>query len=276
MKILLSCLIILSMVLLGTAVRAEEHLVRYDNFHSEFLDETKWSGSQTISGAMILEYVREIRGGRLTLTNRAFGNRGSDSGTSVATLRLCSVTFPGEFTTSRVTVKVEDVEVTECASNPTPTQAKASLVGIFFNTVGPPYNGVQNNVLGTIEIKRLSNSADKQHILQVDGGFVHCTDPDCLTVDVASFKKLGNVKLGQWATIQVEWDRDNEGFIFKLDRMPSQFISYSSYQWEIYPPSFRQICLQSQDRIANCTAARQMGFVDADFGDIFINEEAVP
>ena len=276
MKILLSCLIILLTVLLGAAVRAEERLVLYDNFHSEFLDETKWSGNQTISGATILEYVREIRRDGLTLSNRAFGNRSSDSGTSVATIRLCSASFPGEVTASRVSIKVEDVEVTGCPSNSTPTQAKASLVGFFFNTAGSPYNGVQNNVLGTVEIVRLSNSADKEHVLEVRGGFVHCTDPDCLTVDVANAKKLGNVKLGHWATVQVKWDRDNEGFIFKLDWKPPQFISYSSYQWEIYPPSARTICLQSQDRIANCTAARQMGLVDADFDYIFVNEGAVP
>jgi hypothetical protein len=276
MKILLSCLIILLMGLSGAAVQAKDHLVLYDHFHSEFLDETKWSGSQTISGATILEYVREIRGDRLTLSNRAFGNRSSDSGTSIGTLRLCSATFPGEFTTSRASVKVEDVEVTGCPSNSTPTLARADLLGFFFNTSGPPYNGVQNNVLGQIQIRRLSNSTDKRRILEVMGGFVHCTDPDCLTVDVANFKKLGNVKLGQWATIQVEWDLDNEGFIFKFDKEPPQFISYSSYGWTIYPPSSRAICLEAQNRIANCTAERQMGFVDADFDGVFINEGAVP
>jgi len=261
---------------LGTAVEAKDHLVLYDNFHSEFLDATKWSGSQTISGATILEYVREIRGGRLQLSNRAFGNRGSDSGSSVGTLRLCSVGFPGEFTTTRASVKVEDIKVMGCPSNSTPTQASAQLLGFFFNTVGPPYNGVQNNVLGFIRIRRLSNSTDKPRILEVWGGFVHCADPDCLTVDVSNSKKLGNVKLGQWATIQVEWDLDNEGFIFKLDKEPPQFISYSSYGWTIYLPSSRFICLEGKNQIANCTTERQMGFVDADFDGVFINEGAVP
>jgi hypothetical protein len=251
-------------------------LVLYDHFHSKFLDVTKWSGSQTISGSTILEYVREIRGGRLQLSNRAFGNRSSDSGTSVGTVRLCSVPFPGEFTTTRASVKVEDVEVTGCPSNSTPTQAAAHLLGFFFNTAGPPFNGVQNNVLGLIQIRRLSNSTDKPCILEVRGGFVHCTDPDCLAVDIANFKKLGNVKLGHWATIQVEWDLDNEGFIFRLDKEPPQFISYSSYGWTIYPPSFRSACLEVKNQIANCTAERQMGFVDADFDYVFINEGAVP
>ncbi|HEX7456202.1 MAG TPA: hypothetical protein VF303_01925 [Candidatus Nanoarchaeia archaeon] len=276
MKILLSCLIIILMGLSGAAVQAKDHLVLYDHFHSEFLDATKWSGSQTISGATILEYVREIRGGRLQLSNRAFGNRSSDSGRSIGTLRLCSAAFPGEFTTTRASVKVEDVEVTGCPSNSTPTSAFAELLGFFFNTFGPPYNGVQNNVLGLVQIRRLSNSTDKPCILEVMGGFVHCTDPDCLTWDVASVKKLGNVKLRESVTIQVEWDQHNEEFIFKLDKEPPQFISYSSYGWTIYPPSFRQACLQAKNQIANCTAERQMGFVDADFDGVFINEGAVP
>jgi hypothetical protein len=263
------------MGLLGAAVRAEEHLVLYDNFHSEFLDATKWSGGQGIIGATILEYVREIHGGCLHLSNRAFGNQSSNSERSKGTIRLSSRGFPGGLTTARASVKVKDVEVSGCSSNTTPTVARAELVGHFFNTADEPSDGVTNRVLGVIQIARFSNSADKQDVLEVSGGFAHCLDPECFTSE-ARFKKLGNVKLGQWATVQVEWDQENEGFIFKLDKKPPQFISYSDYEWQIYPLSYPVIDLVAENRIANCTAERQMGFVDADFDDVFINEGAVP
>lgn len=278
MKILLSCLIILLVSLLGAAVRADGQLVLYDHFHQGFIDETKWGANQTIVGATILEYVREIQGDRLHMSNRAFGNQGSNDGRSTATIRINSFGFPGGFTTARASIKVEGVEATGCSDNEAPTSARAQLVGHFFKT-SEESDGAKDHVLGVIQIQRSSNSADKKNVLGVYGVLVHCLDSDCLTFDTTS-KELGKVKLGQWATVQIEWDQVGEEVIFTLDKNPPQSISYSDKEWDFYPLSspgqYPGINLEAASKIANCKAERQMGFVDADFDNVFINEGAIP
>jgi len=279
MKILISCLIILLVGLLGAAGQAKERLVLYDHFPQGFIDETKWGAGQTIVGATILEYVREIQGDRLHMSNRAFGNRSSDSGRSNATIRITSYGFPGGLTTARASIKVEAVEVTGC-SDENPTWARGQLVGNFFKT-DPVSDNVKFHVLGVVQIQRSSNSPDAQNVLVVSGGIVHCLDRDCLTSDptFTAFKELGKVKLGQWATVQIEWDQVGKGFIFTLDKEPPQSISYSDNGWTVYPlypGQYQGINLEVGNRIANCTAERQMGFVDADFDNVFVSEGAIP
>jgi len=281
MKILVACLIVLLVGLLG-AVRAEEQLVLYDHFPQGFLDETKWGGSQTITppNTTILEYVREIQGDRFHMTNRAFGSQFYNSGRSTATVRVFSRGFPGGLTTARVSIKVEGVEAKGCSDNGTSTLARAQLVGNFFKT-SDVTNGVQDHVLGVIQIQRASNSADKLNVLVVSGGIVHCADSDCLLPPYfALFEELGKVKLGQWATVEIEWDEVDKQFIFTLDKNPPQSISYSDREWDFYPldchPQCQGINLEAQHKIANCGTERQMGFVDADFDNVFINEGAIP
>ena len=275
MKILLSCLIILLVSVLGAAVRAEEQLVLYDHFPQGFLDETKWGASQTTAGAMILDCVREIQGDRLQMSNRAFGNQGSNSERSTATVRISSRGFPGGLTTARVSIKVEGVEATGCSNNS--TLARAQLVGNFFK-ISEETNGVKDHVLGVIQIQRSSDSADQENILDVSGVMVQCLDPDCLAANPTP-KALGQVKLGQWATVQIEWNEAGKEFIFALDKKPPQSISYSDNGWTVhalYPGQYQGINLEVQGKIANCTAERQMAFVDADFDNVFVNEGAIP
>lgn len=237
-------------------------------------------GNQSIVGTTILEYVREIQGDRLHMRNRAFGNQGSDYGRSTATIRLNSFGFPGGLTTARASIKVEGMEATGCSDNGASTLARAHLVGNFFK-ISDVSNGVQDHVLGLIQIQRASNSADKENILHVYGVMVHCLDPDCLNADPTS-KELGTVKLGQWATGQVEWNEVGKEFIFTLDKNPRQSISYSDKNWELIPldctvqGQCQGITLEANHKIANCIAKRQMGFVDVDFDNVFINVGAIP
>ena len=277
MKIFISCLIILLLGLLGTAVRAGDQLVLYDHFPQGFIDETKWGASQTIVGTTILEYVREIQGDLLHMSNRAFGNQGSNNGKSTATVRLNSFGFPGGLTIARASIKVKAVEVAAC-SDTNPTLARAQLVGNFFK-ISEESNGVMDHVLGVIEIVRSSSSADKQNVLHVYGKMVHCLSTDCLNAAV-TVKELGKVKLGQWATVQIEWNEVDKEFIFTLDKNIPQSISYSNVGWTVYPLSspgqYQGINLEAQHKIANCMAERQMGFLDADFDNVFINEGAIP
>ena len=77
--------------------------------------------------------------------------------------------------------------------------------------------------------------------------------------------------LGQWATIEVDWDKDNSQFNLKLNNKPTVVIPYT---WNVYyPVSSSWNALGVANRIANCPAdERAMGFIDAEFENLFVRE----
>jgi hypothetical protein len=83
---------------------------------------------------------------------------------------------------------------------------------------------------------------------------------------------LGNVKLGQWATIEIDWD-GNKQFNFKLNKEPPVVYDILYGGWNVYPVSSPVGTLGVSHRIANCPSdERAMGLIDAEFDNLFIVE----
>jgi len=284
MRILLVGIIFLTVCLVGISAQAHACWVLYDNFNSEFMDIGKWGASQRIdTGVVILEYVRELHGGRLNMMGRAFGrivgtpeNPPVSLGNAAGDINA-NFSMGNSFTSLKISIKVNDVEVTGCPDvNTTPTSSRARLVGFFFNaTKAVPTPGDRiDDVIVQIRIQRMSDSTDKPQILEVWADVLRCTSSDCSVAspDGNPAVLLGNVKLGQWATIEADWD-GNKQFNFKLNKAKPIVYDILYGGWNVYPVSYPVGTLGVSNRVANCPSnERAMGFIDAEFDNLFIRE----
>ena len=213
------------------------------------MDIGKWGASQRIdTGVVILEYVRELHGGRLNMMGRAFGrivgppeNPPVSLGNAAGDINA-NFSLGNSYTSLKVSAKVNDVEVIGCPDvNTTPTNSRARLVGFFFNaTKAVPTPGDRtDDVLIQIRIQRTSDSTDKPRILEVWAEVVRCTNSDCsaASTDGNPAVLLGNVKLGHWATIEVDWD-GNKQFNFRLNRAQPIVYDILYGGWNVYPVSY--------------------------------------
>ncbi len=297
MKSMISCFLILSMAFVCAPAKAQEHLVLYDNFNSFFMDIERWSSSESRGpGVTLLETVRELCGGRLFLVARAFGNTAGISHPPDSTVPALG-TRPGDVNSLfglaevlkslKVSVKVNQAKAIGCPdSNTTPTAARARLLGFYFNaTKQTPTPGDRNDdVLAQIRIQRSSNSTDKPHILEVWVDVVRCLDAGCGTSsnDGLLPVQLGKIKLGQWATIQIDWDGVRY-FIAKLNREPAAVMDIqgatlpSASKWSVYPVSSPLNLLGASNRLANCPAdERAIAYVEAEFDNLFVRHFPSP
>jgi hypothetical protein len=271
--------------------------VLYDNFNSFFMDVEKWSSSESRGGGVIsLETVRELCGGRLFLVPRAFGNTVGVSHPSDSTIPALG-TRPGDvnslfgltevFQSLKVSVEVGQARAIGCPdSNTTPTAARARLLGFYFNaTKKTPTPGDRtDDVLTQIRIQRSSNSTDKYYILEVWVDVVRCLDAGCGTSsnDGLLPVQLGKIILGQWATIQIEWDGVRY-FVAKLNREPAVVMDIQGAtipggsKWSVYPVSSPLNLLGASNRLANCPAdERATAYVEAEFDNLFVKHFPSP
>jgi len=277
MRILLGGIIFLLVCLVGISAQAQNPWVLYDDFNSEFMDIEKWTTSERRDGGvMILESVRELHGGRLHMMGRAFGNTSIPYSWTRAGDVNSSFGMGKVFQSLKVSVKVNDVEVTGCpSSNTSFSSSRARLATFFFNANAkenpPPWNNSIGNVLVQFRIQRSSISTDKPQLLEVLADVGKCSDATCYGASEVTVVSLGNIMLGQWATIQVDWDIENSRFNLKLNKEPTIVVPYA---WEVnHPPSSPWNALGVANRIANCPAEeRAMGFIDAEFENLFVRE----
>jgi hypothetical protein len=268
--------------LVGISAQAQNHWVLYDDFNSEFLDIENWNTTQRIDpGVMILEYVRQLHGGRLHMMSRAFGKTSTPySGLGAGDVNA-NFSTGNDFKSLKVSVKVNDVEVTGCLDpNTTPSNSRARLVGFFFNAtkVEPTPGNRTDDVLVQIRIQRRSDSTDKPQLLEVLAEVIRCTNSDC---SVASGDGnlpvlLGNIRLGQWATIEVDWN-GNKQFNFKLNKEPTIVYNILYGGWSVNLVSSPVGTLGVSHRISNCPPEkRAMGLIDAEFDNLFLREYPNP
>ena len=212
MKFILGFSIILLLMMSSPSAKATDSWTLYDNFNSEFLDIAKWGESQTrTGGVVVLEEVREIEGQRLYMLIRAHGpiQGGMHRGDK-------NITFPNPNTIRGVkaSIKVNEVEATQCPnSGAQSTRARARFSGSFFNTgacTSP--SGQQCDVAAQIQIQRFSDSLDKPGILKIVGEVLECVDSSCFQIVHYQSVELGTIRVGQWATVSVEWNNDYNQF----------------------------------------------------------------
>jgi hypothetical protein len=255
-------------LLAAPAARALEPFTPFDTFNEgTTLDPARWVDA---------ERVREIKGGGLHLMQRTWGLADGDVGVTPVNWNA-NLTNPAAITQMRARIKVLAIEANTCPSNPAVADARARIVGGFFN-VGTPVPGSQvGDAIAQVRLLRASNSADAPGVLRVQGLLNICTTVDCAgAFTVGNIVDLGTVAVGTATTVQMQWDKAGKTFTFSRDGGAwAGTVAYS--QSDASPPSvlFRQ--LSTRVNVPSCQAApRVSGLVDARFDNVLVNRAAAP
>lgn len=254
-------------LLAATSVSALEPLRPYDNFGTAPLDLARW---------LETERVRVIRAGALQLAQRTPVTTLADNGLSFSNWNE-NLANPAAVTGLRAKITVNAVQPAACAANPAPGQARARIVGGFFN-VGTPTPGSQvGDVIAQVRITRFSNTTDAPGVLRVQGIVSQCTSADCAaTTTIGSVVDLGSVTLGTATSVQMQWDQPNKTFLFGRDN--GAFSGSVVYALDdASPPSvaFKQMSTRL-DLPACASTPNLQGSVDASFDNVAVNRSAAP
>ena len=282
MKLMLFLFIVLTVILTSVPAQAQGTLTLYDNFEAKSLDPTKWFGAESFgTGAIILESMRQIKteptfGYKgLDILNRVYGDTTSDNGTSEGLTRLLFLDGTN-VTTIQAKVQVERFRVTVCAGNPSPSEARARIGGLYFNT-GPRTPGsATNDVFACIMVRRLSNSLAAPDVLDVVAYAFHCSNQSCSNGTFMGTGTLGTVVLGQRVKLRITWDQANHQFIFQKGKKPEVILPYNPTTFpDTLPPGASNggnKRLDVDQTVASCTSQpRPVAFMEAFFDDVYVN-----
>lgn len=245
---------------------ALESYVLYDNFSTTPLDGNRWSS---------VERTRAVEGSALRLMQRDGGLTTSDAGTQITSWGE-NVTRSGPVTQLRTNLRVNAVDVTGCAPNPAPTQARARLIGTFFNSGNRVNGSFVGDVITQINVYRASNSTDAPGVLRVDASVSMCDSSDCNTGgSTLGTASLGTLDVGINTLLQIEWDRVNKQFLFSRDGGVPTAVPYTVNDTLTPGNDFRSV--GTRTHVASCASApRAFGSIDARFDNVSVNASAKP
>lgn len=247
---------------------AAEPYVQYENFTASVLDPARW-----LEG----ERSRTVGSNYLRLVQRDRGSTASDSGTTNATWTE-SLTRGGPVTQLRASLRVNAIDMSACAANPSPTLVRARVMGNFFNSGNRVPGNSIGDVFAQIRVIRFSNSADPPGVMLVQGTLSVCGGPNCFpSTQIGSTVSLGTINVGTTVPLQVEWDRANKQFIFARDKgAQTATISYAGIDDSADPGNVFKSVGTSIDA-ANCASGpRPFGHIDVRFDNVQVNAAAKP
>lgn len=268
-KFVLSGCIVFLLVFVGSPAQGLEPLVPYDTFSTKLMNPDKWTGfTFGEDTGTTREVVREIQRGRLRIEYAAYGDPNFDDGQRGGGTRAHFADSP-RVTAFEATVQINSFKVTGCRNNPTPSEVTVHLQGFFFNTGVPIPGNHTNDVTAVIRISRRSDSQDPPQVLRISAQvFIH-QGPSLFD------QEMGTVRRGQKVRLRIQWDPDNDRFIFQRDKEPEIFARYTAS--DAAPPGGNSKFLDVVNAAANCTTdPLPVAFMEAFFDDVFVNESAAP
>ena len=255
-------------VLASAPAQAAEAYVTYDGFNA---------ASGTLSPALWnqIELGREIKTGFASLRQRNLGQQISNSGTLNVNHSL-PFDEPWHINQMRADITVTSASTVACASNTSPTEANARLVGAFFNAGVPTPGDATGDIGAQVRVVQRSNSTAPIGTLQVEGLAYRCTNADCSTsVLVGSVQNLGTVAVGTLVRAQVEWDQPNKRFLLTRDSNPAVSIAYTDS--DTSGPGNPSKVLGLRQQLANCfSGPRTQADLEARFDNVAVNVSGTP
>ena len=258
-------------IVLATDVRALEAFKTFDDFGTQPISAARWTDA---------ERVRVIKGGALQLMQRSYGVNFDDLGLTFVNWND-NLLNPGAITAIGAKVRVNELEVNHCSTNPAVAQSRARLIGSFFNAAAslgqaPVAGSMVYDVIAQIRLARFSNSADAPGVLRVQGIASLCTTADCAGAStIGNVVDLGTATVGQAINVQMQWDQGGKSFLFSRDN--GAFSGSAAYAFDdtVGPTvAFKQVSTRVD--LPACTAGRVAGMVDATFDNVSVNASAAP
>jgi len=266
-KVVLGSSIVLFIVLVGTPAQGLEPLVLYDEFNTKLIDPNKWTGFEFQTGTT-REAVREIQRGRLRLAYAIYGDPSFDGGRRDGGTRV-HFANPPAVTAMEATVQITKFQVTDCPNSLDLSHVNVNLQGFFFNTGVPIPGDHTNDVTARIMIGRDSGSQDPPQVLRITAAVHIHNGPSLFDHD------LGTVRRGQRVRLRIQWDADNNRFIFKRDNQPEVIGVYTVS--DTSPPGHDSKFFDITNLATNCTSQPlPVAFMEAFFDNVFVNESAAP
>jgi len=245
---------------MSTICEYDNHdLYLYDDFNSKLIDPDKWSGGDLHNIGLIAEIVREIpkKKKQLRLGLRGYGDPGDWINQISNGVRF---RYPDDIKAIKATVKVQDFESPECPD----TDVRVEILGAFFCTKGPCVENMVNEVHATIFLERRYDSVNPENVFDVKIRVSH-SGLDYIR------QSIGTVEKGQDVTLMMQWDPDNDRFVFQKDDEEEVEISYEGKGWNENEPFGKFKGLRVHSAISSCSEPPAMGFVEADIDDVFVN-----
>jgi hypothetical protein len=253
-------------LLAASPAQALEPFRVYDRFTDKAIDPTHWSDN---------EKIREIRGGAMRLMQRTYGFGGSDVGITPTNWQS-NLSNPQSITELKATVTVSALEANACPSNASVGDARARIIGGFFNVATPTPGSQLNDVIAQVRILRVSNTTDPAGLLRVQGVLSLCTSADCNNAaTIGNIVDLGTVMVGTPTTVQIQWDKPGKTFYFARDGGTPGTVAYADS--DASPPSLPFKQMSTRVNVPSCQSApRVSSMVDATFDNVFVNRSALP
>jgi len=238
----------------------------YDRFGDKAIDPARWQDN---------EKIRVIRGGSMQLMQRTYGLGSSDTGVTPTNWHS-NLSNPFATTALKARITVTALETQACPSNPAAGDARARILGSFFNRSIPTPGSQMNDVLGQVRLYRASSSTDPAGMLRVQGILYYCTSADCNNSStIGNIVDLGTVMIGTPTTVEMRWDRAGKTFYFSREGGLTGTVAYAENDASL--PSFLFKQLSTRVVVPSCLSApRVSGLVDALFDNVFVNQSAAP
>lgn len=275
----------LLVLLMGNPVSADESMVSYDRFNAPLFDLSRWrlfefAGSENsafVPGPAVLgDHVLAIASGRARMMSRGFGGTsGGDWGTFYR-LEL-NFTNPAAVTAMQATVVPIGIEINGTCFNPAVghTHVRLQLRGAFFhNGVSPQPGNLTNNVVAFIAVRRIADPPSPPNVVEVIAQVVLFLD-NGINFQTLYVESLGHLHIGQPARLSIQWDKANDQFIFRRDKM-ERIYNYFPLS-DATPPTVTRKHIRLANDIPHCTDGTvARSFLDILIDDVAVNPEAAP
>lgn len=236
----------------------------YDNFNEAFINPLKWEawGAWTPNTT---EIVREIKGNRLRIAARTYGNRDADQG-DVFDVSELNFKNPTAITSFGTRVVVSKVASLPCANNTEDPYPRMQIIGNFFH-VGTDETDI-GNVDGIVEIRTEppGNELIVRFIVGVVGG------------DEIGMSDLGTVNIGEEVFVFLRWDRKNHRFLggMKKPGSPQNVVSIPYTISDTTPPNGAYKGISVRNTVPNCVDRLTVAGMEAFFDDVMVNVPWAP
>jgi hypothetical protein len=173
------------------------------------------------------------------------------------------------------TVTMRSASATPCATNETPSVARARLFGYFFNVGSAVPTSHIDDVFATVQLYRSSTSPYPPGTLRVAGIVGRCTDASCNRFETLGTASMGTVEVDTPLRLSMYW-RGYPYYAFSMTRrLPDQqqaddytvTIPFGERHESISPD--RRLEVSSQ--IAHCSPQRAMADGVADFDEVYVD-----
>jgi len=280
MKTMICCFSILLVILIGAPVQAENWEL-YDNFKGGFfnhgyIDPERWAGLVLTNLVppylWVGENAMEIQFGRFHIRNHAYG--GIFVSPSAFIEEDLYIRKHEGIKGLKATLNVLAAEVSSCPSSPTAflPRSLARVLGHFLKDSADGFD-----VAAFLFADRSNNSTEAFNVLKVGYAISKCINEFCTGyTPIVAPTYIGTVHLWENFVLSLQWDEDNNQFIFQLNKNTPVYVPFGTFlpgdtHSPVVPPAHPiRKAISALNMFTPCTTEGQEALVDVYFDNVYV------